>query len=92
MISLIIDGLEGGGPISWAPRSPDLTQLDFFLWGHVKPNVYKTPINNLDELKMKITEEIESIEKETLQHVFQEIEKRLNFCISIKGDTFEQYF
>ena len=21
-----------GGPISWAPRSPDLTPLDFFLW------------------------------------------------------------
>jgi hypothetical protein len=24
------------GPIRWAPRSPDLTPLDFFLWGHVK--------------------------------------------------------
>jgi hypothetical protein len=23
-------------PISWPPRSPDLTHLDFFLWGFVK--------------------------------------------------------
>ena len=23
------------GPISWPPRSPDLSPLDFFLWGHV---------------------------------------------------------
>ncbi|PNF43619.1 hypothetical protein B7P43_G03107, partial [Cryptotermes secundus] len=22
-----------GGPITWPPRSPDLTPLDFFLWG-----------------------------------------------------------
>ena len=25
-----------GGPISWPPRSPDLTPLDFFFWGYVK--------------------------------------------------------
>jgi hypothetical protein len=25
----------------WAPRSPDLTTCDFFLWGYVKDNAYK---------------------------------------------------
>ena len=24
------------GPTPWPPRSPDLTPLDFFLWGYVK--------------------------------------------------------
>jgi hypothetical protein len=24
------------GPIPWPPHSPDITPLDFFLWGHVK--------------------------------------------------------
>ncbi|VVC27620.1 Hypothetical protein CINCED_3A024456, partial [Cinara cedri] len=24
------------GPVKWPPRSPDLTPLDFFLWGHLK--------------------------------------------------------
>jgi hypothetical protein len=24
------------GPISWPARSPDITPLDFFLWGYVK--------------------------------------------------------
>ena len=24
-----------GGPIEWPPRSPDLTPLDFFLWGNL---------------------------------------------------------
>ena len=27
-----------------------------------------------------------------MKNVFSEIEKRLSFCISVEGDTFEQYF
>ncbi|EZA62612.1 hypothetical protein X777_10243, partial [Ooceraea biroi] len=30
-----------GGRISWPARSPDLTPLDFFLWGHLKNEVYR---------------------------------------------------
>ncbi|GFG36095.1 hypothetical protein Cfor_03668 [Coptotermes formosanus] len=30
-------------PIPWPPRSPDLTPLDFFLWGIVKDRVYVPP-------------------------------------------------
>ena len=50
------------GPIEWAPRSPDLTQLDFFLWGYLKQKVYKTPIKYLAELRLKITEHCQLIE------------------------------
>ena len=28
------------GPIPWPPRSPDITPLDFLLWGYVKDIVY----------------------------------------------------
>jgi len=80
-----------GGPISWAPRSPDLTPLDFFLWGYLKTNVYKTPVEDLDDLKARITNEIELIKKETFHNVFLETVKRLNFCIDVNGNTFEQY-
>lgn len=78
-----------GGPIRWAPRSPDLTPLDFFLWGHVKNNVYKSPIKDMNELKTKIEMEIKSITKETLCNVFSNIVKRMNLCISVDGDHFE---
>ena len=27
-------------PISWPPHLPDITPLDFFLWGYVKDTVY----------------------------------------------------
>ncbi|KAI5638961.1 hypothetical protein NE865_08413 [Phthorimaea operculella] len=46
-----------GGPVPWPPRSPDLTPLDFFLWGRVKDLVYGRSghrIRNLRELKRRI--------------------------------------
>ncbi len=80
-----------GGPISWAPRSPDLTPLDFFLWGFIKTKVYTRTVVDIDDLKNRIEEEIKSIKKETLQNVFDSIVKRLEFCIDVNGNTFEQY-
>ena len=47
-----------GGSIRWAPRSADLTPLDFFLWGHIKNDIYKTPIKDIAELKRRIETEI----------------------------------
>ena len=35
------------GPIAWPPRSPDLTPMDFFLWGYIKSIVYETPPTTL---------------------------------------------
>ncbi|CAF1240464.1 unnamed protein product [Didymodactylos carnosus] len=64
-------------PISWAPRSPDLTPLDFFLWGYIKPKVYKTKVNDIAELKERIEQEIKGIKKETLENVFDGVVKRL---------------
>ena len=40
-----------GGPIAWPPRSPDMTPLDFFLWGHVKDQIHSTRVIDLDDLK-----------------------------------------
>ena len=38
---VFLDGWIGrGGPTSWPPRSPDVTPLDFFLWGYVKTKVF----------------------------------------------------
>jgi hypothetical protein len=42
------------GPMPWPTRSPDITPLDFFLWGYVKSNVFRAPVNGLDDLKSRI--------------------------------------
>jgi hypothetical protein len=45
-------GREGTTP--WPPRSPDITPQNFFLWGYIKSNVFRTPVNGLDDLKSHI--------------------------------------
>jgi hypothetical protein len=33
-----------GDPMEWTSRSPDMTAMDFFLWGFMKGNVYVSPL------------------------------------------------
>ena len=44
------------GPLEWAPRSPDLTPCDFFLWGHIKTLVYANNPRDLPTLEARIRE------------------------------------
>ena len=39
------------GPTPWPPRSPDITQLDFFLWEYVKDKVFWTPVPDITKFE-----------------------------------------
>ena len=72
------DGWIGrGGPTSWPPRSPDVTPLDFFLWGYVKTKVFTEEIANIEELKTRITHAVASVTPQMLLNTWKEFEKRL---------------
>ena len=45
-----------GGPVQRPPRSPDLTPMDFFIWGKMKSLVYETPIETPEELVARVAE------------------------------------
>lgn len=48
------------GPINFPPRSPDLTVLDYYLWGRVKDIVYRNHPTTRDDMITRITEAIQS--------------------------------
>ena len=79
------------GPMLWPPRSPDLTPLDFFLWGYVKDIVYRTPVPNIDELIMRITAAVANIDIDMLQRTWREIEYRLDILRATRGAHVEIY-
>jgi hypothetical protein len=56
-----------GGPITWPPRSSDLTPLDFFLWGYVKNIVYKVKINDVEHLKARIRDAVATVTPDMVQ-------------------------
>lgn len=77
------------GAIEWPARSPDMTPLDYFLWGYLKSKVYVNRPNNIESLKIKIREEIEHITPETIQDVVENFQQRLYYCQETNGYQFE---
>ena len=54
-------GRDDSQLLCWSPRSPDLTPLDFFMWGYVKDSVYKPPPpQTIHDLNVRIREAIAS--------------------------------
>lgn len=73
------------GPLLWAPRSPDLTPLDFFVWGHLKTQVFSRKPQTLQQLKDLICEEAQNISLEMCQNALSSFRSRLEKCIELKG-------
>jgi len=46
-----------------AVESPDLSPLDFYLWGRMKSEVYKRKLDTLDELIARILDAVSGIKK-----------------------------
>lgn len=77
------------GPISWPARSPDLTAMDFFLWGYIKNKVYKTQFNNVEELQACVLREFHRINGRILEKVINSTLRRAQLCINNNGGLFE---
>ena len=84
-ISGLVEALLFPGP----PRSPDMTPLDFFLWGFVKELVYQTPIENEQDLRNRIGEACRSITPQMLARVRRSFLRRVEECEANNGGHFE---
>lgn len=78
------------GPMKWPPRSPDLTPLDFFLWGYLKDVVYQEPIHNVAELEERIKEKCAAIPAAMIRRATVAVDQRFMACAFENGHQFEQ--
>ena len=74
------------GPTPWPPQSPDITPLDFFLWGYVKDKVFSTPVPDITNLKARITHAFARITEDMLENTWRETDYR-----ATKGAHVEVY-
>lgn len=83
---------RGSPTVEWPPRSPDLTPLDFYLWSEVKKLVYAEESQNLQQLKRRIIRAFKIVkrDRETLNNLRGQSQKRARLCISEHGKHFEQ--
>lgn len=80
-----------GGSVAWPARSPDLTPLDFFLWGHVKNEVYAVECTTEEEMRAKIIEVMANIPQEMLQRAVTSVARRMELCITRGGRHIEPF-
>ena len=73
------------GDVDWPPRSPDLNICDFFLWGYLKEKVFSSRPHTLEELKLRIREEIAAIPLEMCLRAAENFRHRLQQCIDADG-------
>lgn len=80
------------GPVAWPARSPDMTPLDYFLWGTMKQRVYSVPINTEEELRGRIVHCVNYIKNnpEMIRRATQQIAVRAGLCLQERGGHFEQ--
>lgn len=80
-----------GGPIAWPPRSPELNPLDFYMWGHLKELVYKTPVQTREELLERIDMAFVRVRENPriCVKVRRSLCRRLNACNEADGGHFQ---
>jgi len=78
-----------GGPVAWPARSPDLTPLDFFLWGVIKDIVYRQKPTTREDMKGRICEAIRSLDPAQIRRATRSVRKRAQKCVKAQGQHFE---
>lgn len=71
------------GSVKYSPRSPDLSLLDFFLWGHLKNRIYITPSISKNECRLITPEYTKTFSAENPVHKNKLTEYAL--CVSCKS-------
>ncbi|KZC11446.1 hypothetical protein WN55_02620, partial [Dufourea novaeangliae] len=81
--------IRRGGLVSWPPRPPDLTPLDFFLWEALKNAIYQNVPTTPENMKQRIIAASTRISSETIRHTRNAAIQRLQLCFDANGHHFE---
>ena len=79
------------GPVEWPARSPDLTPLDFFLWGVIKNSVYGNRPRSIADLRASIQNACDLITPALCAKVCGSVGSRYAECVKAEGQHFEQF-
>ena len=79
-------------PIQWRPNSPDLTPLDFSLWGVLRDKVYSNAPTTLEALKQTISNELVKLPIEYFDKICTSaVVSRLEDCRRNSGQLIEPF-
>ena len=73
----------------WSSHSPDLSPLDFHLWGYLKDKMLGQSFDSREDLRDAIIEHVKDIEAIQFHRVIEHFIERIKMCISRKGGHLE---
>lgn len=76
-------------PMEGPPLSPDLSPLDFFLWGYLKDRVYEPAPKDINELKRAIKREMRKIQVDVCMSVIRNFRERVDLVVRQNGRHLE---
>jgi hypothetical protein len=76
---------------TWGATPPHLTPLDFFAWGFIKSNVYRTKVPELHDLRQRIYEAAQALTPNMLRDVFRAAVERWDQCLEMERGEVELY-
>lgn len=77
------------GPVNYSPRSPDLTVLDYYLWGRIKDQVYRERPTTRENMIQRIRQAIASLQPDEIRRAVDSFRLRVHACIIQNGRQFE---
>ena len=77
------------GPIEFPPRSPDLTPMDFCVWGIIKELVYSRKPRSVEDLRQFVINALANFDHDLCTSVCRSVLSRCRGCIEAEGLQFE---
>lgn len=78
-----------GSLFPWPARSPDLTCLDFYLWGRLKDLVYQTRPITREDMRNRIQNAVHHLSTAEVETAAFSTRRRLEECVEHDGRHFE---
>ena len=76
-------------PLLWPPNSPDLNPVDYKVWSVLQERVYRSPIRDVQHLKMRLVEEWSQFSQNIVDAAVRQWRVRLRACVKADGGHFE---
>lgn len=73
----------------WPPSSPDLSPLDYGIWGYLEAKVNACTARSPAELRRRIVREWDKLPMEVVRAAIAAWRKRLRLCVRARGGRFE---
>ena len=74
---------------NFPPRFPDITPMDFFVWGVIKDSVYSRKPRSVEDLRQFVIDAFTNLDHDLCTKVCQSVVSRCRECIGAEGLQFE---